>query len=134
MSADAQLQDAYREWRRLAQEEGDAIRANDWTAVSNCQGELQKLQPRIIHWTAEAQQEWSRLGVDRKARENSFRSVVSELIELEWRNNALINVLRQATLAELQKLDEANHTLKRVHRSYSQPSQPCQQATWNSFS
>jgi hypothetical protein len=130
MSADAQLQDAYQEWRRLAEAEGEAIRASNWTVLHDCQSALQRLQPRIIRWTEEAQQEWQRLGADRSSKEQDLRTVISGLIEIEWRNNALLNVLYQAAKAESSELDQAGHNLRRVQRSYTQ-SPP---AAWTSFS
>jgi hypothetical protein len=130
MSADAQLQDAYQEWRRVAEAEGEAIRTNNWGRIHDCQSALQQLQPRIIRCTAEAQQEWHRLGVDRSAKEKDLRSTITGLIELEWRNNALLNVLSQSARAELQELDKAGQNLRRVQRSYA----PARPAAWTSFS
>jgi hypothetical protein len=130
MSADTQLQDAYQEWRRLAEAEGEAIRTSNWTAVHDCQAALQQLQPRIIRCTDEAQQEWTRLGADRSSKEKDLRSVVSGLIELEWRNNALLNVLNQAAKAEMGELEQAGQNLRRVQRSYA----PARPAAWTSFS
>ena len=130
MSADAQLQDAYQEWRRLAEAEGEAIRASNWTVLHDCQNALQQLQPRIIRWTEEAQHEWQRTGVDRSRKEQDLRTVIAGLIEIEWRNNALLNVLYQTAQAESCELDQASHNLRRVQRSYTQT----RPAAWTSFS
>ncbi len=131
MSADAQLQNAYQEWRRLAEAEGEAIRASNWSGLHDCQTALQQLQPRIIRWTGEAHQEWNRLGLDHASKQQELRTVIAGLIEIEWRNNALLNVLYQSTKAEQAELDQAGQNLRRMHRSYAQP---CQPAAWNSFS
>ncbi len=131
MSADAQLQDAYQEWRRLAEAEGEAIRTSNWGVLSDCQRALQQLQPRIIRWTEEAHQEWNRQGLDRSSKEQELRTVIAGLIEIEWRNNALLNVLYQSAKSEQAELDQAGHNLRRVQRSYAPPSQA---AAWNSFS
>jgi hypothetical protein len=48
MSADRDLQNSYREWRRLAEAEGEAIRAGNWMLVFDCQNVLRQLQPRIV--------------------------------------------------------------------------------------
>lgn len=130
MSADAQLRDAYAEWRRLAEAEGEAIHARNWPQLLDCQNALQQLQPRIIRFTEAAQQEWTRLGVNRADREQDFRTVVSELIELEWRNNALLNVVTQAARVEINELEQAGQNLRRVQRSYA-PNRP---PAWTSFS
>jgi hypothetical protein len=130
MNADAQLRDAYAEWRRLAETEGEAIRARDWQLLLDCQHALQQLQPRIIRYTDDAQHEWTRLGVDRSDREQGLRLVISELIELEWRNDALLNVVAQTARAEMNELEQASQNLRRVQRSYA----PARPAAWTSFS
>ena len=130
MSADTQLQDAYQEWRRVAEAEGEAIRNNNWPLVHDCQAALQQLQPRIIRCTEEAQHEWTQLGLDRTTKEKDLRSVVTGLIELEWRNNALLNVLHQTAKSEMGELEQAGQNLRRVQRSYA----PARPAVWSSFS
>jgi hypothetical protein len=130
MSADAQLQDAYQEWRRLAEAEGDAIRTSNWHLVHNCQNALQQLKPRIIRCTDAAQHEWTRLGVDRAAKEEDLRRIVTGLIELEWRNNAMLSILYQTAKVEMGELERAGHNLRRVQRSYA----PARPAVWTSFS
>jgi hypothetical protein len=55
---------------------------------------------------------------------------VTGLIELEWRNNALLNVLYQAAKAEMGELEQAGQNLRRVQRSYA----PARAAVWTSFS
>ncbi len=130
MNADTQLQDAYQEWRRVAEAEGEAIRTSNWSLVHDCQTALQRLQPRIIRCTEEAQQEWTRLGVDRSTKEKDLRSVVTGLIELEWRNNAMLNVLYQTAKSEMNELEQAGKNLRRVQRSYA----PARPAVWTSFS
>jgi hypothetical protein len=130
MSADHQLQAAYKEWRRLAETEGDAIRSSNWLLVADCQNALQQLQPQIIHHIQDAQEEWSRLGMDRATREDVFRGMVAELIEVERRNNASLNSVRQAALAQFSQLEQASHNLRQVQRSYA----PAPPAAWSSFS
>ena len=130
MTAEHQLQDAYREWRRLAEAEGEAIRAGNWMLVCDCQTALKELQPRIIRFTGEAQSEWDNPGVDRPTKENHLRETVKSLIELEWRNNSLLDVRRQSAMAEFEELNRARRALRRVQRSYA----PAQASGWNSFS
>jgi hypothetical protein len=130
MSASDQLQNAYREWRRLAEAEGDAIRQSNWPLVANYQSSLQELQPRIIHWTQEARNEWQDLGRDLTTEENSVRSIIGELIEIERRNSAWLNDLRAATEAEFSELQQSGHRLRQVQRSYAPNPEPA----WSSFS
>jgi hypothetical protein len=130
MSAEAALQDAYREWRRLAEAEAEAIRAENWLLVSDCQRAMEQLQSRITSCTDEARREWSRPGVDRKAREQTLHTTINELVEIEHRNNALLNLARSAAQEHAQELSEAGRTLRRVQRSYA----PAPAPVWTSFS
>jgi DNA anti-recombination protein RmuC len=130
MSADQQLQAAYAEWRRLAEAEGDAIRARNWNLATDCQNALRQLQPVIIRSSQEAQVDWARLGEDRDAKENHLRAVISELISIESRNNSLLNGMHDDAQARLNELKQAGHMLRRVHRLYGPPLT----AAWNSFS
>lgn len=130
MNAERHLRDAYQQWRQLAENEGQAIQTGDWMRVCECQKELKQLQPRLIQFTAEAQEEWTREGADRTAKENDFRELVKSLIEIEWHNNSLLNTRRQAAQAEFQELEKAGVTLKRIQRSYA----PVKVTAWSSFS
>lgn len=130
MSAETHLRDAYQQWRQLAESEGDAIQSGNWLQVCECQNSLGKLQPRIIRLTGEAQQEWARQGADRAAKENDFRSVIRSLIELEQRNNSLLDDQRRAVQKELDALSQGGSTLRRIQRSYA----PATVTGWHSFS
>lgn len=130
MSAETALRQAYQEWRRFAESEGEAIRTRNWTLLSACQDALRLLQPRILSCTDTARAEWSRLGLDPKVREGSLRPVVSELVELERRNCALLTEAREATQVQLDELAQTSRTLRRVQRSYG----PTRPAVWTSFS
>jgi hypothetical protein len=130
MSADNRLQDAYKEWRRLVETEGEAIRSGNWLLVADCQTALQRLQPQILAHIQDAQEEWARLGLDRAAREQGFRSVVTELIEIERRNNASLNAVRETALAQFAQLEQNGRTLRQVQRSYA----PAPSSAWSSLS
>ena len=130
MSADSDLQSAYQEWHRLAEAEGEAIRSGDWLRVSDCQDALQQLQPRIIRAADLARQEWNHAGADPVEKENRVRATVRSLIELEWRNQALLDVHRRDAQEEMNRLEEAGRTLSRVRRIYA----PVRPAAWTSFS
>ena len=69
MNSDLDLQHSYHEWRRLAEAEGEAIRAGNWMLVFDCQNALRQLQPRIVRQTDAARREWAALGLDAEAME-----------------------------------------------------------------
>jgi len=130
MDADQNLKHSYREWRRLAEAEGEAIRAGNWMLVFDCQNSLRQLQPRIIRQTEAARREWAEPGLDVEAMEFELDEIVHSLIELESRNGSLINARRWLAQEELAKLEQASLTLRRLQRSYI----PAATAAWNSFS
>ena len=118
MNTDCDLQHSYQEWRRLAEAEGEAIRAGNWMLVFDCQNVLRQLQPRIIRQTEAARREWTALGLDAEAMECEMDTMIHTLIELESRNNSLINARRCLAQEELAKLEQASLTLRRIQRSY----------------
>jgi hypothetical protein len=130
MNANHDLKYSYREWRRLAEAEGEAIRAGNWMLVFDCQSALRQLQPRITRQTEAARREWEALGLDTDTMENDLRDVIHSLIELESRNNSLINARRTLGQEELAKLEMASLILRRIQRSYV----PQNASNWNSFS
>jgi hypothetical protein len=130
MNADHDLRKSYREWQRLAEAEGEAIRAGNWMLVFDCQNVLRQLQPRIVHQTEAAHREWMTLGLDSEARQNDLDAVIHKLIELETRNLSLIDARRRLGLEELAKLEQASLTLRRIQRSYTSASS----SRWTSFS
>lgn len=130
MSADRDLHGSYREWRRLAEAEGEAIRAGNWMLVFDCQNVLRQLQPRIVRQTEAAHREWVNLGLDSEVMENNLNAVIHSLIELECRNRSLIDARQRLAREELAKLEQASLTLRRIQRSYLPPNS----ARWISFS
>ena len=118
MNTDRDLQHSYQEWRRLAEAEGEAIRAGNWMLVFDCQNALRQLQPRIVRQTEAARREWAALGLDPDAMECEMDMMIHALIELESRNNSLINARRCVAQEELAKLEQASLTLRRIQRSY----------------
>jgi hypothetical protein len=129
MTDEKALVEAYQDWRRLAELEGQGIRAGDWSLVTDCQNRLAALQTRIIRLTSDARTEWHRTGVDRAQKESNLRQTVSSLMELEMANSAALSAAKEATRAQLNQLDTARQNLKRVEHTYSSvPS-----AGWNSF-
>jgi len=129
MNADRDLHQACQEWRRLAEAEGEAIRAGNWLVVHDCQNALRDLQPRLSELNLQARQEWSRQGCEQE-KDKNLLTVIHSLIELERRNYTWLNVRREAARAHLDQLEQAGRDLKRIRHSYA----PAQHATWSSFS
>ncbi len=130
MNADGDLQHSYREWRRLAEAEGEAIRTGNWMLVFDCQNALRQLQPRIIRQTEAARNQWAALGLDPEEMENDLHKTVRSLIEVESRNHSLIDARRCLAREELTALEQASLSLRRIQRSYA----PATSTAWNSFS
>jgi ElaB/YqjD/DUF883 family membrane-anchored ribosome-binding protein len=130
MSADHDLTEAYQEWRRLAEAEGQAIQACNWSLLAACQKALQNLQTRITNISSAARAEWKKMGTARKQREEQVNATIYELIELEKRNNTLLKSIRETAHQRLEQLDRAGKNLKRLQRSYSSETP----VTWSSFS
>ena len=124
MSAESDLREAYREWRRLAQAEGQAIRAANWSLLSACQKALALLREHITTLLPKVQQEWT------EARQEEINDILRGLIDLARRNQILLRGLREAAQAKLLTLNEAGKNLKQLRRSYGQTSL----STWQSFS
>ena len=130
MSPDLQLQDTYREWRRLAQAEGDAIRSGNWSLVADCQKAMRELQPLILRLSAASREELTGDGPDREKREKSLSDLITEVFEIESCNSTLLQNLQETARAETENLERAGRLLRQVHERYV-PSRP---AAWISFS
>jgi len=130
MTGEDRLLEAYQDWRRLAEFEGEAIRTDNWVLVADCQKKLAALQSRIIRLTNQAREEWRRSGVDLTQKENNLRQTVSSLIELEMQNSSSLTAAKEGARAQLAQAEVIRQNLKRVHRSYSSTGP----AVWSSFS
>ena len=119
MNAEAELAEAYQEWRRLAESEGQAIQTCNWSLLAACQKALANLQQRITNLSQAAKAEWEKSGAARKAKEKKITVTIHELIALEQRNDTLLKAVRETARQQLEQLDRVGHNLKRIHRSYS---------------
>ena len=88
MNTGYELEEAYAEWRGLAESEGEAIRTQNWSQLAVCQKALGHLQERITDLTQAVRAE---AGPESPARELALRSIVGELIQLERRNQTLLD-------------------------------------------
>lgn len=119
MDPEHQLQHACRQWRRLAEAEGHAIRNGDWSLVLDCQNALRQLQTRIDSLADDARQHWARLGPTGDARRRALHTLALELIETERRNLESLNLRRRSLLAQRDRLDQASRNLRHIQRSYA---------------
>jgi hypothetical protein len=131
MTHEHALFEAYRDWRRLAELEGEGIRTSDWPLVTDCQNRLAALQTRLIRLTTNAREEWRRNGADLAQKEENLRQTVSSLMQLEMENSARLSATKEIARTQLNQLHAVRQNLKRVQRSYSTV---VASGHWNSFS
>ena len=117
--AESALLDAYTEWHRLAVAAKLAIRSRNWPFVLECQGVIEKLQPRITQLTREAAREWSRSGTGYPAGKKKIQVAVLELIKLVESNKSMLNSVRERAQSEYQQRQQAGRNLKRIQQSYA---------------
>lgn len=123
------LQHAYREWRRLAEAEGKAIRAGDWSLVADCQRALTQLQPVLAQLNERLREQSQNSAPPAAARHNS-RATVLELISLQKQNLAALQQRRERLSEHVQRLLLAARNLRGIQRSYASAAP----AGWNSYS
>jgi hypothetical protein len=130
MSAESDLREAYREWRRLAQAEGEAIRSSNWELLAACQNALEILREQITSLMPQVHQEWAAARIDRTKRQEEINVILRGLIEIARRNQILLAGLREAAQSRLKHLNQAGQNLKQLRRSYAATTL----STWQSFS
>jgi hypothetical protein len=118
LNAERDLAEACREWRRLAEAEGEAIRTGNWGLCAACQKALQHLRERMDAILPAARADWARSGNDRPSREQRFNDTLRELIAVERRNQTLLQSVRAAAHVKIQELNLARINLKQLRRSY----------------
>ena len=121
MSAPEELSDLFQQWQLLTEEESGAITAGAWDQVEHYQSAKARLQPRIT--------EVSRR-LDPTDLEQRFRSVINDLMEMERRNDALIQEKRQEAKEQENTLDRTQRNLRQIQKSYIPPSR----THWQSYS
>ena len=118
MSADNDLFAACHEWHRLAEAEGEAIRARNWSLCAACQNALQRLRETMSGLLPEAQAEWLTLGAERSARERAYQDAILELITLTRRNQDWLHQVRETAQSKALELNQSRIQLKQLRRSY----------------
>ena len=112
MNIERDLTEAYQEWQRLAETEGEAIGARNWNLVSACQKAIQQLQARISRHSPLTRNEGSRSGANRAVKEGVLNATLHELVKLERRNQTLLSAIQEATREKLDQLGRAGRNLK----------------------
>jgi hypothetical protein len=118
LNTEHDLLEACREWRRLAEAEGEAIRTGNWGLCAACQKSLQQLRERMSALMPAVRAGWRQSGSNRPARMQAFDDTLHQLIQLERRNHTLLQAVRAATHDKLQQLNQAKIKLKQLRRSY----------------
>jgi hypothetical protein len=109
------------QWRQLSEEEGTAISSGAWTHVEHFQSAKTRLQPRITEVTQR---------IDASIHEKLFRPMLDELMQLERRNNSLLEQKRSAAQEQERSLDRTQRNLRQIHKSYT----PKVRTHWHSYS
>ncbi len=118
LNAERELFGACREWRRLAEAEGEAIRTGNWELCAACQKSLQQLRDRMSALMPAVRAEWRQAGADRVARMQAFDDTIHQLITLERRNHTRVKALRAAAHAKIQQLNQTRIKLKQLRQAY----------------
>jgi ElaB/YqjD/DUF883 family membrane-anchored ribosome-binding protein len=127
MDTESELGATFREWRRLAEAKGQAIRARNWAFVRDCQNALQCLRSRIDSVAEDARRHWILLGPDGASRRQALRAAVRELIDIERRNQQSLERHRDRLAAEGERLKQAGQNLRQLRKTYARalPSNWC---------
>jgi hypothetical protein len=130
MSAENDLQTAYAEWQRLAEAEGQAIRAGNWSFVAECQQAINQLRPTIENLTSKANEEARLSGVDITPQRHCTRGTVLNLIELQPQTLLSLEPRRQRLANHIEQLSRTSRNLQDIQRSGT----PAAPAAWSSYS
>ena len=113
----ARLHHLVREWRRLAEAEGDAIRTGNWALAQDCQREQAQLRSAIERLDNEVQAE------RRPQTTQELRSWVREefagLIEVEKQNLAWVELHREKLTERVLAAEKSRGNLRKLRLSYS---------------
>ncbi len=109
------------QWRSLSEDEGKAIAAGSWNHVEQLQSAKSLLQPRIDE---------VRPRIAPARHESQFRPLIESLIQLERRNQALVDQRRATAQEQERTLNRSDRNLRQIQKSYV-PSAP---NLWHSYS
>jgi hypothetical protein len=112
---------AYAEWRRLADAEGQAIRAGNWALVAECQNAVATLRSQIDRLSPSVAAPRGKPSVTSRQRASDLRGSILELIELQRKNLASLEERRRRLSEHVENLTSAGRKLRSIQRSYSTP-------------
>ncbi len=115
MNARNRLASLYEEWRLISEAEGVAIRTLEWQQVRHCQNTKAVLQSKIVSTT----EELNAAAFSAEEIRQQFRPVLEHLINLEIRNNQLLDDGRTQLENERDQLDKSQRNLRQVRGAYS---------------
>ena len=126
MNVPSTLSQALAEWRRLAEAEGQAIRAGNWSLLADCQAALTTLRTVIDALTRKPHNS----GGETLTAKTPHRPIVLELIELQRKNLAALKERRERLSVQVDQFARTGRNLRGIQRSYAPPSP----AAWSSYS
>ena len=113
------------EWRIVTAAETDAIHAEAWNRVAQCQETKQRLQVRILESTA------ARLhGQGNPPDEPKVRTILNQLTAMELQNKMSLAHKQDRVQKQQAELEIAENNLHRLHRAYA----PGERSGWHSYS
>ena len=124
MNPEDELLALYEEWRIVTAAETDAIHAEAWTRVNQCQEAKQRLQVRILETTDRGQRQGT------LADKLKLRKIVDHLAALEIQNKMGLARKQERVRQQQTDLETAERTLHRLHRAYA----PGERTGWHSYS
>jgi hypothetical protein len=119
ISSTKELQDLFREWRRLAEAEGDAIRTGNWSLAGDCQRALAKLRSGLDRLRRPADASSQGQTEDPGICSDYLRHEFNCLIQIERQNLATLEVRRAKLSDLLAQADKSRRILRQLRSSYS---------------
>jgi hypothetical protein len=130
MTARSALIKMYQEWQDWTEAEGEAIRAEEWAKVQDCQHAKSELQPLIMKATSGLKEEYSSLPNRLREVEDELRVLIGQLIQLEQRNSEWLTSQRKAAEIRNAELNRSVRHLRQIHQAYA----TADRAFWHSYS
>ena len=98
----------------MSEAEGEAIRVSSWQQVQRCQNAKAELQSQIVLAT----EELNAASYSAEEIRQQFRPVLEHLINLEIRNNHLLDTGRTQLENERDQLDKNQRNLRQIRGAY----------------
>jgi hypothetical protein len=128
MNAERELNEAYLDWRRLAESVGKCIEAGDWGQVAECQQAIRARQDRITELVPLVRDEGAKLGCDRTVKAATVNNTIMDLMSLVRRNQALLAMKKHAVCLKLDQVGLTVRNLRQIRRSYGGTRTACRTA------